>query len=80
MFGEKEDENESEIKEKIEELFKDKAFPNLENFKNINAYNTEEQIDEIINQKKEVLLVNENILRLLDFQNNPLVNSKVKKF
>ena len=77
MFGEKEDENEYEIKEKIEELFKDKAFPNLENFKNINAYNTEEQIDEIINQKKEVLLVNKNILRLLDFQNNQFKGKEV---
>ena len=77
MFGEKEDENENDIKEKIEELFKEKTFPNLENFKSINIYNTEEQIDEIINKKKEVLLVNENILRSLDIPNKQYKNKEV---
>ena len=77
MFGEKDDENENDIKEKIEELFKEKTFPNLENFKSINIYNTEEQIDEIINKKKEVLLVNENILRSLDIPNKQYKNKEV---
>ena len=55
--------NDEEFKKKLEKKFKNKDFTELKNKiqENINIYNTEEEINDIIINEKKVILINENI-------------------
>ena len=61
------EEDDDDLKDKLEELHKNTDFSDLKEdiVEDINVYNTEKEIDDIIKNEKEVILINENILRSL---------------
>ena len=78
LSEEEEDDDENDIKEKIKGIFKEGVIPKLNNrFDEINIYNTEKELDEIINEKKEVLLVNSDFFKILDIQYKKYKNKGV---
>ena len=60
-------EDDGDLKDKLVELHKNTDFSDLkeEIVEDINVYNTEKELDDIIKNEKEVILINENILRSL---------------
>ena len=68
LIPEDEEDDEDDLKNKIEEIHKDTDFSKLKEkiIKDINVYSTEEEIDEIIENQKEVILINEDILKNLN--------------
>ena len=60
--------DDKDLKDKLEELHKNTDFSYLkeEIIKDINVYSTEKEIDEIIKKKKEVILINDSVLKNLD--------------
>ena len=60
--------NDKQLKKKLEEKFKNKDITDLKNNikEKINIYYTEEEIYDIINNEKQVVFINENILKNLE--------------
>ena len=62
--------NNMKLEDKIKKLFKDKDFSKLkeEISEDLKIYNTEKEMDDIIKNEIEVILINENLLKILDIK------------
>ena len=78
LLNDKNDEEEESIKNKIKDFIKDNPSINIENYlKNLEFYDSEEKIEEIINKNIDIIFVKENFLQALGIQLNKYKNKKI---
>ena len=68
LIDKNDDDDNEELNDKLEELLKDKDFSDLKDEikDNIKVYNTETEIDDIINNNEKVTFVSESVLKKLE--------------